>query len=57
MKRLLAVVLVVVAMIWVREIGSADTAFSAGPSGTEPSGVALALGFSLVVALVTRASR
>ncbi len=48
MKRLIAVALVVLAMIWVREIGSADAAL-----GGEPSGVALALGFSLVVALVT----
>ena len=53
MKRLLAVALVVIAMIWVREIGGTDAAFNGDPSGTEPSGVALALGFSLVVALVT----
>ncbi len=48
MKRLGAIALVVVAMIWVRRLGSVDAA-----GGGEQSGVALALGFSLVVALVT----
>ncbi len=48
MRRLFGVLLIVVAMIWVRQIGSVEVV-----SGAEPSGVALALGFSLVVALVT----
>ena len=48
MRRLFGVLLIVLAMIWVRQIGSVEVA-----SGAEPSGVALALGFCLVVALVT----
>jgi trehalose 6-phosphate synthase len=48
MRRLFGVLLIVIAMIWVRQIGSVE-----GASGAEPSGVALALGFCLMVALVT----
>ena len=48
MRRLFGVLLIVIAMIWVRQIGSVEVV-----SGAEPSGVALALGFCLVVALVT----
>ena len=48
MKRLFGVLLIVIAMISVDEIGSVEVV-----SGAEPPGMALALGFTLVVALVT----